>query len=110
MLSILKSKAIVQQLLVQCCVKRNFYAGRTDTVLKISPAYNFYIKSNNYPVRLKSTDSKPEVYKAAILEEFNKPLIVTKIKSDTPLGTEMVRQEKFLFGPANLRSCLFFPG
>lgn len=30
-------------------------------------------------------------YAAAILEEYDKPLIVTKIKNDTPVGPGMVR-------------------
>lgn len=36
------------------------------------------------PVRWKS-------YRAAILEEFDKPLVVGKIKNETPLGMSMVR-------------------
>lgn len=36
------------------------------------------------PVRWKT-------YRAAILEEYNKPLVVTNIKNETPLGTSMVR-------------------
>lgn len=30
-------------------------------------------------------------FRAAILEEFDKPLVVTEIKNKTPLGTSMVR-------------------
>lgn len=36
------------------------------------------------PVRWRS-------YRAAILEEFDKPLVVTNIKNKTPLGTSMIR-------------------
>lgn len=39
-------------------------------------------------------------YTAAILEEYDKPLIVTKIKNDTPVGPGMVRlkiKKYFLF-------------
>lgn len=36
------------------------------------------------PVRWKS-------YRAAVLEEFDKPLVVAKIKNETPLGMSMVR-------------------
>lgn len=29
-------------------------------------------------------------YKAAILEEFDKPLVLSNVKNDSPLGTDMV--------------------
>lgn len=43
----------------------------------------FYRPGRHQHVRRKT-------YKAAILEEFDKPMIITKVKNDAPLGTEMV--------------------
>lgn len=43
-----------------------------------------YQNLKTVPVRWRS-------YRAAILEEFDKPLVVAKIKNETPLGMSMIR-------------------
>lgn len=53
----------------------------------ITRLHTNYSKNN----RIYSTSGRPATsYKAAILEEFNKPLIVSNVKNDSPLGSEMV--------------------
>lgn len=50
--------------------------------------------SRRTPTSRREFSSKPKVvankYTAAVLEEFDKPLVMAKMKNDTPLGTDMV--------------------
>lgn len=53
-------------------------------IKQIGIQFSRYQNYKSIPVRWKS-------YRAAILEEFDKPLVVTKIKNETPLGMSMIR-------------------
>ncbi len=53
-------------------------------IKQIANKFSRYQNCKIVPVRWRS-------YRAAILEEFDKPLVVTKIKNETPLGMSMVR-------------------
>lgn len=59
-------------------------AAVRSQIKQIGIQFSRYQNCKVVPVRWKA-------YRAAILEEFDKPLVVTKVKNRTPLGMSMIR-------------------
>lgn len=59
-------------------------AAVRSQIKQIGLQFSRYQNCKIVPVRWRS-------YRAAILEEFDKPLVVTNIKNETPLGMSMIR-------------------